>query len=189
MPASFVGIVPGPTGRLHLRGEKPLISTPLGGSLGIRIIGVLKLVTASLGVAVGFGMFRLFKSDVSQTLEHIIRHIHLDPENLLVHRLISWISGLQPRQLHLIEAGTFFYASLHTIEGIGLLRGMRWGAWLTIIATSSLIPLECYEIYERPRPLRIAVLVVNLGIAIYLIVNRNKLTRVHLRARKDAGDR
>ena len=134
-----------------------MISSRLRGPLGVQIIGVLKLVTAVLGMAVGLGLFRLFKSDVAASLEQVIRHLHLDPENRLVHRAISWISGLQPKQLHLIEAGTFFYVSLHTIEGVGLLTGRRWGAFLTILATSSLIPLECYEIYERPRPLRIAV--------------------------------
>jgi len=149
--------------------------------LGFQIIGVLKLVTAALGMAVGLGLFRLFKSDVAASLERIIRHLHLDPENRFVHSAISWISGLQPGQLRLIEAGTFFYVSLHTIEGIGLLTGRRWGAFLTILATSSLIPLECYEIYEQPKPLRIAVLVINIGIVIYLIANRDKLTRMHPR--------
>jgi len=164
-----------------------LILSRLRGPLGVQIIGVLKLVTATLGMAVGFGLFRLFKSDVAASLEQIIRHLHLDPENRFVHGAISWISGLQPRQLHLIEAGTFFYVTLHTFEGIGLLMGKRWGAFLTILATSSLIPLECYEIYERPRPLRLVVLIVNLGILIYLIANRNKLSRVHLRARSKPG--
>jgi len=164
-----------------------LILSRLRGPLGVQIIGVLKLVTAVLGMAVGFGLFRLFKSDVTASLEQLIRHLHLDPENRLIHHAISWISGLQPRQLHLIEAGTFFYVTLHTFEGIGLLMGKRWGAFLTIAATGSLIPLECYEIYVRPRPLRIVVLVVNLGILIYLIANRNKLSRVHLRARGKPG--
>lgn len=164
-----------------------MISSRLRGPLGVQIIGVLKLVTAVLGMAVGLGLFRLFKSDVAASLEQVIRHLHLDPENRFIHRAISWISGLQPRQLHLIEAGTFFYVSLHTIEGVGLLTGRRWGAFLTILATSSLIPLECYEIYERPRSLRIAVLVINIGIVIYLIANRDKLTRVHPRDGNEVG--
>lgn len=168
-------------------GEKPLISSGFRGPLGVQIIGVLKLVTAVLGMAVGFGLFRLFKSDVAASLEQIIRHLHLDPENWLIHGAMSWISGLQPKQLHLIEVGTFSYASLHTVEGIGLLTGKRWGAFLTILATGSLIPLECYEIYERPRPLRIAVLFVNIIIVLYLIANRDKLARVHLRDGKKAG--
>jgi uncharacterized membrane protein (DUF2068 family) len=158
-----------------------LIANRFRGSLGVQIIGVLKLTTAALGLAVGFGLFRLFKSDVAASLEQIIRRLRLDPENRLIHGAISWISGLQPKQLHLIEVGTFFYATLHTIEGIGLLAGKRWGAYLTILATSSLIPLECYEIYQRPRPLRFTVLAINLAIVIYLLANRDKLTRIDRR--------
>ncbi len=164
-----------------------MILSHFRGPLGVQIIGVLKLVTATLGMAVGFGLLRLFRNDVAASLEQLIRNLHLDPENRLIHHAISWISGLQPRQLHLIEAGTFFYVTLHTFEGIGLLMGKRWGAFLTIVATGSLIPLECYEICERPRPLRIVVLVVNLGILIYLIANRNKLSRIHLRTRSKPG--
>jgi uncharacterized membrane protein (DUF2068 family) len=137
---------------------------------------VLKLVTATLGLAVGFGLFRLFRSDAAENLEHLIRHLHLDPENRLVHEAVTWFTGLEPRQLHLIEAGTFFYAALHTVEGAGLLAGKRWGAFLTILATSSLIPLECYEIYQRPRPLRFLILFVNLAIVVYLIANRDQFT-------------
>ncbi len=158
-----------------------MISNRFRGPLGVQIIGMLKLTTAALGLAVGFGLFRLFKSDVAASLEQIIRHLHLDPENRLIHGAIAWISGLQPKQMRLIEVGTFFYVSLHTIEGIGLLAGKRWGAYLTILATSSLIPLECYEIYQRPRPLRIAVLAINLAIVIYLLANRDKLARVDRR--------
>jgi uncharacterized membrane protein (DUF2068 family) len=147
--------------------------------LGVKVIGAFKLVTAVLGLAAGFGLFRLFKSDVAASLEGIIRRLRLDPENRLIHGAILWISGLQPRQQRLIEVGTFFYASLHTVEGIGLLARKRWGAYLTILATGSLIPLECYEIYQRPRPLRIAVLAINIAIVIYLIANREKLARIH----------
>jgi uncharacterized membrane protein (DUF2068 family) len=154
------------------------MSNRFRGPLGVQIIGMLKLTTAALGLAVGFGLFRLFKSDVAASLEQIIRHLHLDPEDRLIHGAIAWISGLQPKQMRLIEVGTFCYASLHALEGIGLLAGKRWGAYLTILATSSLIPLECYEIYQRPRPLRIAVLAINIAIVIYLLANRDKFTRI-----------
>ena len=72
-------------------------------------------------MAVGFGLFRLFKGDVAANLEHTIGHLHLDPDNQLVST--RYYLGLWPacRKLRLIEAGTFFYATLHTMEGIGLL--------------------------------------------------------------------
>ena len=144
--------------------------------IGFKIIGIYKLVTAGLSLALAFGMFRFFKADVRANLELLIRFLRLDPDNALVHEIISRVAGIDRKRLLLIEAGTIGYAILHTIEGIGILRGKRWGGFLIILATGSLIPLECYEIAHRLSPVRIAALVLNLGIVVYLIVNRRKLT-------------
>ena len=55
------------------------------------------------------------------------------------------------------------------VEGFGLVRGKNWGAFLTIIATSSLIPLELFEISRKPSAVRILVLIVNAAFVAYLI--------------------
>jgi uncharacterized membrane protein (DUF2068 family) len=151
---------------------------PISGLLpsGFQIIGAFKLISAGLSLAVGFGLFRLFKTDVSASLERAICLLQLDPQNHYIHEAISWLAGIDRKQLHLLEAGTFFYALLHMIEGIGLLWGKAWGGYLIIVATSSLIPFECYEIVRRLTPARIAILVLNLVILIYIIANRSRLT-------------
>ena len=40
--------------------------------------------------------------------------------------------------------------------------------WFTIIATSSLIPFELYEIIREVHFVRVAVMVANIGIVVYL---------------------
>ncbi len=139
---------------------------------GFKLIGVYKLVTAVLSLALGFGLFRLFRADVRTGLEPIVRGFRLDPENLFVHSLISRLVGLDRTRRLWIETGTFAYAILHGIEGIGILRGKRWGGVLIILATSSLIPVECFEILRRRSFVRIAALVLNAGIVMYLVMNR-----------------
>jgi uncharacterized membrane protein (DUF2068 family) len=151
--------------------------------IGFQIIGIYKLVTAGLSLALAFGLFRLFKADVRASLELLIRFLRLDPDNALVHAVVERLAGLDRRRQLWIEAGTIGYAILHIIEGIGILRGKRWGGLLIILATSSLIPLECYEIVRRPSLVRIAALVLNLGIVVYLIINRRKLTPERLPSR------
>jgi uncharacterized membrane protein (DUF2068 family) len=147
--------------------------------MGFKLIGVYKLVTAALALALAFGLFRLFQADVRAGLEPIIRSLRLDPENRLVHWLINRLAGIDRKQLHLLEVGTIAYAILHVVEGIGILRGKRWGGVLIILATSSLIPVECYELYQRLSIPRVVALAVNAGIVIYLIVNRDRLLRGH----------
>jgi uncharacterized membrane protein (DUF2068 family) len=65
---------------------------------------------------------------------------------------------------------------LEGAEGIGLLLRRRWAEYLTVVATALLMPLEVYEIAQKPNALRVAVLVVNFAILIYVIV---KLVQTH----------
>ena len=63
----------------------------------------------------------------------------------------------------------FGYTVLMGSEGIALYLRKPWARWFTIIATSSLIPVEVYrnrsEVRRLPRAL---VLVVNVAIVAYL---------------------
>jgi uncharacterized membrane protein (DUF2068 family) len=144
---------------------------------GFKLIGAYKLVSAALALILAFGLMRLFHGDVAVGLEALIRGLRLDPENRLIHAVVERLARIDHLRLELIEAGTFAYAILHVVEGIAILKGRRWGAILIILATSSLIPLECYEVLQRRSLVRIAALVVNAAIVVYLIRNRGRLNR------------
>ena len=61
-----------------------------------------------------------------------------------------------------------------SIEGIGLILGYHWAGYLVVVATSSLIPFEIYEIARKFSPIRVALFVLNVAIVIYLIVTLRK---------------
>jgi uncharacterized membrane protein (DUF2068 family) len=159
------------------------------GYLGFRIIGAFKLASGLLFLAVGIGLFRLFKKDLGQSLMHAISLLRLDPENHFIHTALSWVSGLDRKHLRAIEAGTFFYAILHLIEGTGLLLRRRWAGYLTVIITGSLIPLEGYELIKKVNSAKLAVLVVNVGIVVYLVwrLRQEKRAEAELVAGPAAG--
>jgi uncharacterized membrane protein (DUF2068 family) len=145
-------------------------------SLGFRLIGTMKLASALLLAAAGFGIFRLLNRDLGDVLEHFASRLHLDPENRLIQELVYRASGIDREHLTLLGAGTFFYAVLEGAEGIGLLLRRRWAEYLTVVATGLLMPLEVYEIAQKPNGLRVAVLVVNVAVLVYLIA---KLVQTH----------
>jgi uncharacterized membrane protein (DUF2068 family) len=62
----------------------------------------------------------------------------------------------------------FAYAALLGTEGVGLYLRRPWARWLTIIATSSLIPIEIYECLREIHLVRFAVLIINILVVIYL---------------------
>jgi len=94
-----------------------------------------------------------------------------------VQHVIALLAGLSPRRLEAVGVGAFLYAVLFTIEGMGLWRGKRWAEYLTVIATLSLVPLEVFELTRAVTPPRLAALVVNLAVVVYL------LGRIRRRAR------
>ena len=152
--------------------------------LGYRIIGAMKLAMPLLLGLAGFGIFRFLDRDLGEALEHFASRLHLDPENRLVHEVVYRAAGIDRAHLKALGAGTFFYALLEGLEGVGLLLRRRWAEYLTVIATGLLLPLEVYEIARRPNALRVAVLLANLAILAYLIV---KLIQGH-QARGESSD-
>ena len=54
------------------------------------------------------------------------------------------------------------------VEGIGLLLRRVWAEYVTIVITTSFVPLEIYELVERASLAKAIALVVNIAIVAYL---------------------
>lgn len=135
----------------------------------IRLIAVFKLFKAALLVALGIGAFKLLHKDVASVAEHWIEVFRLDPANRAIDAVVAKASNLSPGLIKKLGVGSFIYAGLFLTEGIGLWLLKRWAEWLTVIITSSLVPIEVYEIHRHPTPARISALVINVAIVGYLI--------------------
>jgi len=77
-------------------------------------------------------------------------------------------------RIELAAAASLAYAALFMVEGLGLWMQKRWAEWLTIIATTSFIPFEVWEIVKKLSALRVALVMLNIAIVIYLIVRLNR---------------
>ena len=135
----------------------------------LRLIALFKLVKAALLIAVGVGALKLLHKDVAGAVEHWVELLRLDPNNHYIDTALEKASNLTPDKIKELGLGSMVYAGLFLTEGIGLWLEKRWAEWLTVIITSSLIPLEIYEIYRHPTAIKIAVLLINIAIVAYLV--------------------
>ncbi|HEY4973086.1 MAG TPA: DUF2127 domain-containing protein, partial [Steroidobacteraceae bacterium] len=79
--------------------------------------------------------------------------------------------GLGAKKIQIFLAVTIAYTAVVLAEAIGLWLRRAWAEWLTVLATSSLIPFELWELITRPPGRRLAIgltLVLNLVIVWYL---------------------
>ena len=134
------------------------------------LIALFKLVKGLLLFTVGVGAVKLLHRDVAETLSGWVDFLRVDPDNRFIHGILSRVLHLTPEQLKAASVGTFVYAGLLLTEGIGLLLRKRWAEYFTIITTAGLIPLELYELGKHINAAKLAILVINIAIVVYLVV-------------------
>jgi uncharacterized membrane protein (DUF2068 family) len=134
----------------------------------IHILAIIKFVKGFLLLIVAFKLLTFINKDVDVVFSDFIAHHRIDPENKIVHLILEKITGLGNTELIAFSVGSFLYSALQLTEGIGLWLQKRWAEVLTVIATSLLIPVEIYEIYEKFTLIRVGALVVNLFVVWYL---------------------
>ncbi|HXM63828.1 MAG TPA: DUF2127 domain-containing protein [Terriglobales bacterium] len=135
----------------------------------IRLIALFKLLKAILLIAVGASALKLLHKDVASVLEHWVAMLGLDPGKQYVNRGLQKAAKLTPNKIKGLGIVSFIYAGLFLTEGIGLWLEKRWAEWFTVIITGSLVPVELYEIYLHPRPIKILVLIINIAVVGYLL--------------------
>ena len=135
---------------------------------GILLIGLFKLLKGVLLIAVGIGALELLHKNMADVITHWAEILRVDPDNRFIHPLLAKILPITPKQLKELSVGTFFYAALLLTEGIGLLMRKHWAEYFTVISTAALIPLEVYELARHVTLGKIAVIVINIVIVVYL---------------------
>ncbi|HXQ63661.1 MAG TPA: DUF2127 domain-containing protein [Steroidobacteraceae bacterium] len=145
-------------------------SLPPPRSLGLlRAIAAFKFGKAAFVIATGLALLRFYDPQVNAMLLRLAHDLPYAFEQHLMRDAIAFLSGMSPRQIQIIAAASFSYSALFLVEGVGLWMGLHWAEILTVVATSSLVPVEIYEIFHRFTPAKVLVLVANLGIVSYLI--------------------
>jgi uncharacterized membrane protein (DUF2068 family) len=134
------------------------------------LIAAFKLFKGLALLALGVATLKLLHKDVIYEVERWADLFRVDPGNFYVHKALARLSILDDRKLEELSVGTFFYSALLLTEGTGLFLQKRWAEYFTIIVTSSFIPLEIYEIVKRATAGKVILLLINLAVVAYLVV-------------------
>jgi uncharacterized membrane protein (DUF2068 family) len=135
----------------------------------LRTIALYKLVKVVLLLAVAYGELRL--QDASLVAK-ILEWASARPgrlENHVITHMVEWFSALSSSRIITLRLVTLAYAAVFAVEGVGLWMQQRWAEWLTVIITASLIPLEAWEIFNKPTVGKVIILLGNAAIVAYLV--------------------
>src|SRR5437870_11504570 len=107
-----------------------------------------------------------------------MRAVELDPKQHFLHHFVERLHELHAHELKIAAAVAIGYGLLELVEGVGLWLDQLWAEYLTVIATSLLLPFELYELARKPSLLKAGGIAVNIAIVAYLAwMLRRRLAR------------
>ncbi len=127
--------------------------------------GVLVLV-------VGFGLLALVHHNVQSVAEEVVQRFHLNLAHDHPRILSDAIAHLDDARLRLLALAALLYSAARLIEAYGLWRMRAWGQWFGIVSGGIYLPVEVYELADRPTLVKAIVLIFNIGIVGYLVYVR-----------------
>jgi uncharacterized membrane protein (DUF2068 family) len=136
--------------------------------IALRLIAVERTVRGVVLAVAGIYLLFHLSTDFGGLAERVMRSVELDPRQHFLHRIVLRLHDLRAHQLKLVGILAIGYGALELTEGTGLWLDKLWAEYLTVIATSLLIPLELYELIVRPSPWKAAGVLVNVLIVVYL---------------------
>jgi uncharacterized membrane protein (DUF2068 family) len=144
-------------------------AVPSNHSRGLLLVGLFKLSKAIFFSIVGAAALKLIHQDLGEMVMNVARMLHFDPESRLVGVLMDKADLIGHHQLR--EAGmfAFSYAALCLVEGWGLITRRVWAEYFTVILTTAALPWESYELVEKFEPYKVALLLGNILVLLYLL--------------------
>lgn len=155
---------------------------------------LVKLGKGFLLLLLAFGVYKMAGKDLSGIFDHVLRFIHLDPENRFLSEIGDSLDKITPSNVRLVATGTFLYSLFSLIEGVGLMFRASWAGWLAIGESAFFIPIEIFEMARHHDLARQGLLInphsgfywklsvilgLNILIVWYLYQNRARLFKHH----------
>jgi len=135
----------------------------------LRLIAAFKLAKGLILVILGLGLLRLLHQDIGAITERWLEQFRIDPDNKYAAAILAKAGLLNGKSIPVLSGLTFAYAGIFWTEGIGLFLRKRWAEWLTVVTTSSFVPLEIRELCHHFSAVKVILLAINLAIVAFLI--------------------
>jgi uncharacterized membrane protein (DUF2068 family) len=131
-------------------------------------IVAFKAFKATLLIALGVTVLAATHRDPVDLVLRLAQAVHLPVTSRLFDGALTLAFRATPRKEVAAAVTAFAYAIVMGAEGVGLYLRRPWARWFTIGATTSLIPIELYEIFREANVVRVLILLINIVVVAYL---------------------
>lgn len=144
-------------------------------ALGLRLIVGYKFVKAAAELLLAVLILSLASAGLADELRMAALNVRNHATAAWSVALARWLmNAATSRNLRVIALASLLDAAASLFEGWALHRRFGWSRWLVVFTTSSLFPFEVVAIVRHFSAGRVALMVVNALIVVYLVRHRTR---------------
>jgi uncharacterized membrane protein (DUF2068 family) len=143
---------------------------------GLRAVASFEALKGLAVLVLGVALVAVH-SHVQDLVESFFYHLHIDFDRRFGHMMLNAASTISGAHWWVIGAAVGTYSSVRFIEAWGLWNRRVWAEWFALLSGTLYLPWEMLKIVERVEWDRVAVLVINLVIVLYMLWIRIRETR------------
>jgi uncharacterized membrane protein (DUF2068 family) len=136
---------------------------------GLRTVAVLEALKGAAVIALCFVLLSLLHKDLDTVVDHLTEWLRLNPDS----RVADWFYELADRTtgrgIWTAVAVGFVYSAGRFVEGYGLWNQRQWAEWFAVISGAIYVPFELFALIAHPHWTRLAVLVGNILVVLYVL--------------------
>jgi uncharacterized membrane protein (DUF2068 family) len=156
----------------------PRRGRPLREAIVLRLIAIDRGIHSVLFTALALVLFLLeinlgsLRHDAQRLITNLTGDTGQGASQGTIDRWLHDLLHLQRHTLLILLFTAVAYAVVEGVEAVGLWLEKRWAEYLTAIATAGFLPFEIHELSKRVTVLRVAALVINVAILVWLVYRK-----------------
>jgi uncharacterized membrane protein (DUF2068 family) len=136
---------------------------------GVRTVATIEFTKGVIVLLAGLGIFSMRHKDIWGVAESFLEFFHVNPYHHYVGVFIDLVYRVSDMRLWKIAVVAGVYAVLRFIEAYGLWYALPWAEWLAFFSGAIYIPFEVADLIHRPTWIRLAIVVVNALVVMYML--------------------
>lgn len=135
----------------------------------LKLVALMEAAKGGIVFGAGFGLLALLHRDVRRIAESLVTRLHIDPDNHFAGIFLNAAARVTDAHLWGLAGLALAYTALRWVEAWGLWFNRRWAAWLGAASGAVYVPIEVYELWQKPGTIKAATLAFNLALVAYLV--------------------
>lgn len=160
--------------RHHTKTEKQLAA--------LRAIATFELAKGLVVLLAAVGVLSLVHRDAWDVAGSLLHFLHIGRHHHYVDVFLKLADGVTDEKLWLVAVGCVAYSIVRFVETYGLWHARAWAEWFAFAAGSVYLPFEVYELIRKVTAIRLAILLLNLAIVLYMLYLRYQEARAKCQA-------